>query len=305
MKTKLLPVGTLVNQQLDIPVFEMGQGKKKIAVVGGVHGNEPESLFIIREVLNLLSGKKLSVKLKILPGVNGMALINNTRVGAFDGKDLNRSFPGNMKGTLTDRIAAIIFNEVKSCDVVIDIHTVINEGDFMGMFLANAKKREQLKTENAVRLMKPPIIWKVGGSISSGGALDEALLEMGVCGIGIEVPRLGLLDSKTLSHISEGIAKIIMNPDLNKAPKLSTPIPILGSINRHQSDIGGIYTPVAGLMSPIKKGQIIGLITDLRTMKDIPQVSEQNGILFVQSTQKVVRTGDKIFVIAQKEGELV
>lgn len=298
-KTKIIKVGQAINQEITLPIITIGSGKPIFGFVSGIHGNEPEGLFILKEMISRLNGFKGTIK--ILPGANPFGLINNTRVGAFDDLDLNRSFPGKSNGTLTQRIAALIFKEFSGCDLVFDIHSVTNIGLFMGMEMSTKNPKFIKITQKVNRLLSPQVIWRAVEGNKYANALDESLLAAGVCGIGVEIPRMEFLTEELVGTIINGFIKIIDNP--KKVNQLPKPIPVLANAQRFFSDRGGIYTPIMKILNPIKKGELVGKITDLATFKDFTLKSQFSGILFVQSTRKVLKTGDKIYVVTEKVGE--
>ena len=58
----------------------------------------------------------------VYPAMNPLGIDSITRgIPAFD-LDLNRLFPGNMDGNMTEYLAAKIIDDVKGSDVVVDIH---------------------------------------------------------------------------------------------------------------------------------------------------------------------------------------
>ena len=305
-QTKTLKIGTIINQDLTIPVITFGTKGPLISIIGGTHGNEPESLFIMREIARALEAQKsLNCRVKFLLGVNAFGLINNTRVGSFDFKDLNRSFPGKADGELTDRIANAVFNEVKNSEIVVDIHSVTNWGSFMGMELNAPTKSLVKKTQDFNRLLNPPFVWRAIEDAKYANASDESLLKIGVLGIGVEVPKLSLIDDALMARIVESFMNVIKNPTLASVQKLSKPVPVLGNAKRFFSDLGGLFTPILEPMVQVKKGDVVGIMTDLKTLKDTKLKSKFDGVLFVQSTKKLVKTGDKIYVVTEKLGEFM
>jgi predicted deacylase len=300
IELKKIKIGTVVNQSLELPILSVGKGGQTIGIVAGIHGNEPESLFIIRELLARLHGIALDKKVKILPGANPFGLMNNTREAAFDALDLNRSFPGKADGTLTERIAHAIFQEFSSCQIVIDIHSIVNHGNYMGAeIITKGPLLDNLADLN--RLLAPPAIWRAIEGDKFNPTLDSTLLAAGVSATFIEVPRLEYLNKETMDMIVEGLLRIIKNT--GPVAPLKKPIPVIANERRYFSDYGGIYTPVAKPMDTVSKNQLIGIITDLQDFKDRPLMSKWSGVLTVQSSRKVLKTGDKVYVVGEKIAE--
>jgi hypothetical protein len=222
-------------------------------------------------------------------------------VNSFDNLDLNRSFPGDPKGTITQRIANVIFEEFKNCDLVIDIHTVTNVGEFMGMELNTEKKAHVTATERFNRLLNPQAIWRAVEGAKYANALDEALLREGVLGVGVEVPRLEFIDTQMMERIVDGLIAAIATK--GKAKKLPSPIPVLANAKRYFSDFGGIYIPKMEVGQRISRGNVVGRVVDLTNFSEKLIRSKWDGVLFVQSSRKVLKTGDKVYVVVDQIGE--
>lgn len=299
IKRSKIKVGEVNSQDLTIPLIAVGSGKPVFGIVTGLHGREPEGLFVVRELLKKLGPFKGT--LKIIPGANPLALAFATQWTPFDAKDLNRSFPGKKDGTITERIAFAIFKELKDCFVVFDIHSVTNIGCFMGMQFGIGTKVIQKRADRFLRLLKPDIIWRPNTNEEFPTALSPSLINRGVCSVGVELPRLEFLPLERVEEVVSGFLRILRNP--KRIRKLTKPLPILSNTKRCFADKGGIYIPEKELMSKVKKGEVVGRIADLNTFEEQILRSGFDGFLFVQSSRKLASTGDKIFVVAEKVGD--
>jgi len=78
----------------NIPTYKFGKSGEKILIIGGVHGNEPESLTLTKGILNILNNKNLKLKheVMVMPNANPDARVKNTRANS-NGIDINRNFP--------------------------------------------------------------------------------------------------------------------------------------------------------------------------------------------------------------------
>ena len=60
----------------------------------------------------------------MMPAVNVPAVIADKRLTPIDGKDLNRCFPGDPRGTFAEMLAHFIDSEIlPHIDVSVDLHT--------------------------------------------------------------------------------------------------------------------------------------------------------------------------------------
>ena len=90
---------------------------------GTVHGDELNGIEIIRQVLRLLRPRELVGTVLGVPIVNVFGFLNESRY-LPDRRDLNRSFPGSPRGSLTAQLAHRFVTEVvHRSDVGIDFHT--------------------------------------------------------------------------------------------------------------------------------------------------------------------------------------
>ncbi|MBQ0044757.1 MAG: succinylglutamate desuccinylase/aspartoacylase family protein [Bacteroidales bacterium] len=106
-------------------VIRHGNGKKRICIVTGTHGDELEGQYIcfqlqhdIKKELEFLDGI-----VEVYPALNPMGIDSITRgIPNFD-LDMNRIFPGDPDGTMAEQAAAAVVEDLKGADLVIDIHS--------------------------------------------------------------------------------------------------------------------------------------------------------------------------------------
>lgn len=89
------------------------------------HGDEVGGMVVVQEVFRRLRKQRLLCgKVLAFPLMNPIGFEAAARHITFSEEDLNRAFPGDCKGTLAERIAAMIFDKIVATEpaVVIDIH---------------------------------------------------------------------------------------------------------------------------------------------------------------------------------------
>ena len=99
-------------------------GLPRISVVTGIHGDELEGQYVCFELQQRIAKEpeKLTGIVDIYPAMNPLGIDSITRgIPAFD-LDMNRLFPGNIDGNMTEFLAAGIIEDVKGSDCVLDIH---------------------------------------------------------------------------------------------------------------------------------------------------------------------------------------
>jgi len=125
--TLRLPVGSLPSgNRINIKghIYRSLNPGPVMLALGGVHGDEINGIEIVRRAVeeaffkNLLQGSVIAI-----PLLNLYGFINYSR-DVPDGKDVNRSFPGSLDGSLAARVAFIVTKKILPlADFIIDFHT--------------------------------------------------------------------------------------------------------------------------------------------------------------------------------------
>ena len=109
----------------DIPVhlFAGGEPGPTLLVQGAIHGSEIIGSMAILNFIKKLDPKTLRGNIIAVPAVNRMGFELMERGSKIDGKDISRLFPGNPKGSVSDQVAYVYFEEViRQANVMIDFH---------------------------------------------------------------------------------------------------------------------------------------------------------------------------------------
>ena len=117
-----LPSYTRIN--LHVNVYRSTEPGPVMLVMGGVHGDEINGVEIVRRTItsNLFQNLQRGTVI-VIPLLNIYGFINFSR-DTPDGKDVNRSFPGNMSGSLSSRVARTLTMKIlPHVDFGVDFHT--------------------------------------------------------------------------------------------------------------------------------------------------------------------------------------
>lgn len=121
-----LPISQLANgYHLSIPVITI-EGKYEgptLGLTAGVHGDEHTGTECIRRILTTLDPSQLRGRIMAIPVVNPLAFEARTRNTPLDMLNLNRVFPGDRSGWLTDQLASVLVEKYLSkLDYLVDFH---------------------------------------------------------------------------------------------------------------------------------------------------------------------------------------
>lgn len=106
-----LPVTTLSDgQQIELTIHKLRGAKEgpRLALFAGIHGDEPLGCEILRRLLLAIDPGDLTGEVLAVPVANPLAYHALTRVTPLDGMNLNRIFPGDRNGSVTEQIAAVL-----------------------------------------------------------------------------------------------------------------------------------------------------------------------------------------------------
>lgn len=299
-----LPMASLYTQtQSTIPVH-IFHGKKagpKVFVIGTIHGDEINSVEIIRRLLSYKALKKLQGTLILIPVANVYGFVLHSRY-LPDRRDLNRSFPGSKSGSLAARLANMLVEEVVSkCSYGIDLHTgaygrcnmpqlrvnldTPGAEDLARVFgvpvILDAKLRDGSLRQAASELGIPLLVYEGGEALR----FNEICIQVGVIGV------LNVL--KTLGMISTS----------KKSKKFGNFTPVIARSNRWiRAESSGLVQPLVELSATVKKNDQLALIHDPFVINaSTPVLAPFDGIVIGNTNLPLVNEGDALYHIASVE----
>jgi predicted deacylase len=126
---KVLTGSDLSKRRVPIMAIRSGIEGPVVWFTGCMHGDEIGGTVIIHELFKKLRGSLIKGSVLAFPLVNPFGFEAVSRNIAITKEDLNRSFPGNEKGTLGERIASKIYAYIihSNPSLVVDLHNDWNK----------------------------------------------------------------------------------------------------------------------------------------------------------------------------------
>ncbi len=122
-----IPVTRLSNGhdvELVVHVIRGSKDGPKLAMFGGIHGDEPLGTEAVRRVLQQIDPGQIAGTIVAVPVANPYAFEAGKRVTPADGLNLNRIMPGDNDGSLTEQLAARLAGILDDgCTHFIDYHS--------------------------------------------------------------------------------------------------------------------------------------------------------------------------------------
>lgn len=302
-----LPVDeTLMIKKRRIQPVEKKKGRKRISIVTGIHGDELEGQYVCFELARRIEAQmdKLEGIVDIYPAMNPLGIDSITRgIPAFD-MDMNRIFPGNIDGNMTEYLAAEIIKDVSGSDLVMDIHASNIYLTEIPQIRINELHEEMLvpyAMESNV-----DFVWVHGASTVLESTFAYSLNSTGTpclvveMGVGMRITREygdqlvdGIFQLMKQMGIWTGEAKEPRVPILSKDPQ---------DVSYLNAAVGGLFIPRVHHWEKLCQGALIGQIVDPLTGKVLDEVlSPVDGILFTIREYPIVDEGSLIGRLLRKE----
>ncbi|MDO8526527.1 MAG: M14 family metallopeptidase [Deltaproteobacteria bacterium] len=283
---------TYSSRGITIPISVV-RGKKPgpiLFVTAVVHGDEINGVEIIHNLIYRSSNKNQSGTLVCVPVVNILGFYSQTRY-LPDGRDLNRFFPGDPNGTLTERYAHTFFNEViVKCHFGIDLHTAghgrVNIPHVRGD-LPHAKVRFLAES------FECPIILDRKGI---EGSLRRTATEKGIPTIIYEAGESGRFQYKATQEGVRGVIAVMEHLKMRTAkkhPRAKKPL-FVKETEWIRADRGGVIDLKIRPGETVAKGQLLGINVN-PFGKEVHHISSPyKGLVISTITSPVVQPGNPI-----------
>ncbi len=229
-----------------------------LCLTAAVHGDELNGIEIVRRVMYNIDPKELSGAVIGVPIVNLQGFRRSSRY-LPDRRDLNRFFPGNPRGSSASRIASSFFNNVvKHCDLLIDLHT----GSFRRTNLPQL--RADLSTPEVAKFAKKMGAIVVVQSEGAAGCLRRAAVEAGIPSVTLEAGAPHELQRESVEHGVKSIESAMDNLGMIDRRRFwERPAePVYYQSSWVRAIDGGILFSEVELGDSIKKGDLLGVVTD-------------------------------------------
>jgi uncharacterized protein len=288
-----LPVGRLPSDTkiyLNVHVYRSTEPGPVVLVMAGVHGDEINSVEIVRRTIasrmfeNLQRGSVIAIPLLNVYG------FNNFSRDVPDGKDVNRSFPGSARGSMAARVAHVFTkNILPLTDFGVDFHTGGNNnynypqirytagdtrsrelaGAFAAPFTIGSKPIAKSLRKTALTAGKPIIVFEGGENLR----FDGFSIEKGLAGIRRLLHAQGMLPEAPPPEASI----LIENRTWLRAAR------------------PGIFRWSKQSGQRVRTGEPLAVINDPYGQDEIPVVATKDSYIIGHNNNPVVGIGDALF----------
>jgi predicted deacylase len=298
-----IPVTTLASGfELFFPLHRL-EGRQPGPTLGlsaVVHGDEPLTNEVIRQVLLRIEPAELRGTILAVPVVNTLAFESLTRHTPIDMLDMNRNFPGGPAGWLSEQMAHVLGTRfVTQLDAHVDLHTggVFPTVDYVYIF---DRSRELSMAFGSRYLFEPsnpyPGTFSIPArqkgipfftaELGGGSFLDAHYIEHGVRGVMNVMKQLGMLEGEIVRPPQQTIV---------------TEIAVI------RPRVGGMLHPDVGLDQlgkEVRGGTLLGRVLSPHTFETLEEIRapfDRGYMILLRGGMMRVHPGDYGYMVANAE----
>lgn len=306
--------GTASNPEASFIPVTITHGPKPgpvLALIAGIHGSEYAPIMAMQGLPELIDPASLSGTLIVVHVANMPAFQGRTiYFGPGDLKNLNRSFPGVADGTITERIAYTLTQQVMMrSDYLIDIHAGDGNEKLRPSYSAyyaeaGGETVVQETRRIAVAFGLDTIVQFAGSYDSAEDAIytSAQAVTLGIPAMDVESGELARTDGAYVDPIIAGVLSVLRELNMIAGEPDLPPNPLFISDRaRVYSEHNGIWRadPLVQSGDYVSAGTRLGVITDYFGNELETITAPASGILLILFGTPPVNEGDNIVVIGR------
>jgi uncharacterized protein len=200
---------------IPIPIVVLKNGTGPTALfVSGTHGDEYEGQVALCNLVKSLDLARIRGRVIILPAANFPAAMAGRRTSPIDEGNLNRLFPGDPDGTITEQIAYHIEHElVPMADLVCDLHSGGSSLMYVPSALFGGWQRDGSTAEGvaALKAFGSPIAYVAEANQGGAKTLSGGAARHGVICLGTEAGGSGHVTRSALHMVERGVVNVLVH----------------------------------------------------------------------------------------------
>lgn len=283
-----LPSGNQINIQAHI--FHSKEPGPVMLALAGVHGDEINGVEIIRRALaDGLFEKIERGSVIAIPILNLYGFINFSR-DVPDGKDVNRSFPGHLSGSLASRVARTLTKRVlPHIDFGIDFHTgsqALYNYPQIRFTHSHEPSLELARAFGAPYLVaKPPI----------ARSLRKVAVDAGKSFLIFEGGESLRYDGYSIKQAMDGMRRVMISQGLVTGLTRLEPSRLIEKTSWVRAPKAGLFLWYKDSGQEILKGEPLGEINDPYGQRSRKIYAPRDGFIIGHNNAPVVSQGDALF----------
>ena len=289
---------------IPITVAKRGDGPT-VLLTGGNHGDEYEGPVALFDLAATIQSDDVSGRVIMVPAMNYPAFQAAKRTSPIDSGNMNRVFPGDPKGTVTEKIADYFQNHLLPlADVVVDIHSGGKTLDFVPFCAAHVldDKTQQAKCVDAMQAFNAPYSIMLL-EVDATGMYDTAAEAMGKVFISTELGGGGSARASTVAVAKRGVRNVLKHAGVfDGAPDVAETVNLDMPDDRCfvSCETPGLVEPCVDLGADVRTGDVIARVHDITRTGSAPAEYRApiDGMLTARHYPGLIAMGDIVAVVA-------
>jgi len=287
-----LPTGTW--ESIPVAIVNGRRDGPAVLISSAIHADEINGVEICRRTLKHLDARRMSGAVIVVPVVNVFGFLNNDRY-LPDRRDLNRSFPGSKRGSLTSRLAHLFITEIVSkADMVIDLHTAAGARVNLPQVRADLDEPE---TRRLAEEFGAPFLIHAR---TRDGSLRQAATELGKRVLVYEAGQVQRFESDPVETGITGVLRVLQSLGVGQwdLPHPPSPIEVRKTTWVRATRSGIADLSRADLAKRVEKGERLGSIGDALGGRPTLFKATASGYIIAKTLNPLVSQGDALVHLA-------
>ncbi len=288
---------------IPISQFKAGDGPT-VLLTGANHGDEYEGPVALMDLANSLSLDEVCGRIILVPMMNYPAFKDAARTSPIDKGNMNRVFPGNPIGGITEKIADYFQRTLLPlADFVLDIHSGGKTLEFVPFACAHrlSDKDQEKRCVEAMHAFNAPYSVMLL-EIDATGMYDTAAEDLGKVFVSTELGGGGSVSISTAQIAKKGVRNFLKHAGvLSGAPERQASLALDMPDQRCflTSKHAGLFEPCASLGDLVDKGDVVARIYNVeRTGAPVTEYRAKiSGVFAGRHFPGLINVGDFICVV--------
>lgn len=279
-----------------------------VLLIGGTHGDEFEGPAALMRLVGDLQLDDIHGQIIILPALNAPAVTGSHRVSPLDGINLNRTFPGDAKGSISEQIACYVETVLlRRADYAIDLHSGGKASFFQPCTLATRTKDKALYASNLAlaQAFGLPLLW-VLGRFNDDRSLNSAAERQGVPMIATELGGGGGVNPEITSDAEAGLYRALRHAGVLAAKTTDDvrhlhKVEIKSISHSLYAEGEGVFDRMVAAGQRVTAGQIAGWLHYVAEPRRRSEsiAFKYDGYVLAHTERGYVKRGDMLVLVVQ------
>ncbi len=254
------------DEKMPVTFLNGKENGKTILITSGIHGGEYEGIRAATEIARELDPQEICGQIAVIHPCSVQTFqAKQENITPEDGKNLNRVFPPDKNGTLTDKIAWTLWDKFQSrADFHMDLHGCFSDWITPHVYYTGVAEKAVIETaRDAALQVSVPYMVK---SVATSGAYNHSGIS-GIPGILLERGQSNLFSEEDIRLYKIDVRNVLRHLGVLRSAKEPQPVKPVDVCDLTYAssavDQKGCWYPAIDLSRPFRKGEKIGEVRDL------------------------------------------